>query len=96
MGDRHEGPGIARAPHQFGAAFLPRGGPEIRRVARNPVMLTALAGVCVQRGYTRFEWSVLDWNAPAIAFYRSVGAIGMDDWTVQRVTGDALRALAQT
>ena len=50
----------------------------------------------MQRGYTRFEWSVLDWNAPAIAFYRAVGAVGMDEWTVQRVTGDALQALASS
>ncbi len=58
-------------------------------------LLRALAGVCVQRDYARFEWSVLDWNEPAIAFYRSVGAVGMAEWTVQRVTGDALRALAE-
>ena len=53
-----------------------------------------LAGLAVERGYGRFEWSVLDWNEPAIAFYRSLGAVPMDEWTVQRVAGDALRKLA--
>ncbi|MCV2392811.1 GNAT family N-acetyltransferase [Actinotalea sp. M2MS4P-6] len=57
-------------------------------------LLTELARVCVARGYARFEWAVLDWNSPAIAFYRSVGAVGMDEWTTQRLAGDALRALA--
>lgn len=46
------------------------------------------------RNCGRFEWSVLDWNTPAIAFYRSIGAVGMQEWTVQRLEGDALRALA--
>jgi len=50
--------------------------------------------VTVERGCARFEWSVLDWNEPAIAFYRKLGAVPMDDWTVQRVSGDALLALA--
>ena len=53
-----------------------------------------LARVAIERGCARFEWSVLDWNEPAIAFYRKLGAVPMDDWTVQRVSGDALRALA--
>jgi GNAT superfamily N-acetyltransferase len=57
-------------------------------------LLAHLAGIAVDRGCARFEWSVLDWNADAIAFYRSVGAVGMEEWTVQRVTGDALRRLA--
>jgi hypothetical protein len=48
----------------------------------------------VARGCARFEWSVLDWNADAIAFYRRMGAVGMDEWTVQRVSGGALRRLA--
>ncbi len=55
--------------------------------------LTELAAICVERGYRRFEWSVLDWNEPSIRFYRSIGAIGMDGWTVQRVTGEALTRL---
>ena len=53
-----------------------------------------LAHTAVQRGCGRFEWSVLDWNTPSIEFYRSLGARGMDEWTVQRVDGQALRALA--
>jgi GNAT superfamily N-acetyltransferase len=57
-------------------------------------LLAHLAGIAVDRGCARFEWSVLDWNADAIAFYRSVGAVGMEEWTVQRVTGDALLRLA--
>lgn len=57
-------------------------------------LLAHLARIALDRGCARFEWSVLDWNADAIAFYRSVGAVGMDEWTVQRVTGDALARLA--
>jgi GNAT superfamily N-acetyltransferase len=58
-------------------------------------LLRELARIAVQRGYSRFEWSVLEWNEPSIRFYRSLGAIGMDEWRVQRVTGDALRRLAE-
>jgi len=57
-------------------------------------LLASLAKICVDRGYGRFEWWVLDWNTPAIDFYRSIGAEPMDEWTVQRVTGAALTALA--
>jgi len=57
-------------------------------------LLSALAAVCVERGYARFEWTVLDWNEPAIGFYRSIGAEPMSEWTTQRLSGDALRALA--
>ena len=57
-------------------------------------MLRHLAGIALDRGCARFEWSVLDWNAPAIAFYRAMGAVGMEEWTVQRVSGEALKALA--
>ncbi len=57
-------------------------------------LLSSLAAVCVQRGYSRLEWTVLDWNAPSIAFYRSVGAVPMDEWTTQRLDGQALTALA--
>jgi GNAT superfamily N-acetyltransferase len=65
-----------------------------RRHGYGQALLQALARVCVERGYRRFEWSVLDWNEPSIAFYRSLGAVGMDGWTVQRVAGDALARLA--
>ena len=57
-------------------------------------LMRALAAVCGARGYTRFEWTVLDWNAPSIAFYRSIGAEPQDEWTTQRLTGAALAALA--
>lgn len=59
-------------------------------------LLRHLAGIAVERGCARFEWSVLDWNADAIRFYSALGAVGMDEWTVQRVGGDALRRLAGT
>jgi GNAT superfamily N-acetyltransferase len=57
-------------------------------------LLRHCARLAVERGCARFEWSVLDWNEPAIAFYRKLGAVAMDDWTVQRVAGPALRRLA--
>jgi GNAT superfamily N-acetyltransferase len=57
-------------------------------------LLSNLASICVARGYGRLEWWVLDWNAPAIDFYRSKGAVAMDDWTVFRVSGPQLKQLA--
>ena len=66
-----------------------------RRRGIGKALLTTLARIAVERNYGRFEWSVLDWNSPAIAFYRSLGALPMDEWTVQRVSGDALQQLAQ-
>ncbi len=58
-------------------------------------LMRALAQICVERGYQRLEWWVLDWNAPAIDFYKGVQAIGMDDWTVYRLTAGALTELAE-
>lgn len=58
-------------------------------------LLVQLAKLAVERGCGRLEWSVLDWNADAIGFYESLGAKAMDEWTVYRVTGAALRNLAQ-
>lgn len=58
-------------------------------------LMRNLAQRCLIEGLGRFEWWVLDWNEPAIKFYRSIGALPMNEWTVQRVTGDALRALAE-
>ena len=58
-------------------------------------LLSSLAAVALERGYPRLEWTVLDWNAPAVGFYRSIGAEAMDEWTTQRMTGDALAALAR-
>ncbi|GGK46456.1 GNAT family N-acetyltransferase [Salinarimonas ramus] len=57
-------------------------------------LLARLAARCREEGLARLEWWVLDWNAPSIAFYRALGAIPMDEWTVMRVTGDALERLA--
>jgi GNAT superfamily N-acetyltransferase len=68
--------------------------PELRGHGYGKRLLGTLAQVCVERGYRRLEWWVLDWNEPALGFYRSIGAQPMDEWTVQRVTGDALATLA--
>lgn len=58
-------------------------------------MLRHLAMLAVERNCGRLEWSVLDWNAPSIAFYKSLGAVPMDEWTTYRLTGDALTKLAK-
>jgi GNAT superfamily N-acetyltransferase len=70
--------------------------PEHRAGGYGKALIASLAAVCVERGYSRFEWTVLDWNEPAIGFYRSIGAVPMSEWTTQRLTGDALTALAAT
>ncbi len=59
-------------------------------------LLVHLAKIAAERNCGRFEWAVLDWNKPAIEFYKSLGAAAVDDWTIFRVTGDALHTLAQT
>jgi GNAT superfamily N-acetyltransferase len=69
--------------------------PEARGQGVGKALLVHLAGVAVARGYARFEWSVLDWNEPAIGFYRALGAKAQDEWTVMRVEGAALAALAK-
>ena len=68
--------------------------PDCRGRGYGRALLAELARICVQRGYGRLEWSVLDWNSPARRFYESLGAVVMDEWTVHRLTGPALRALA--
>jgi GNAT superfamily N-acetyltransferase len=68
--------------------------PEARGSGLGKALLAHLAGLVVERDCARLEWSVLDWNAPAIGFYQSLGAKLMDEWTVMRVDGDALAALA--
>ncbi|MBS0216249.1 MAG: GNAT family N-acetyltransferase [Proteobacteria bacterium] len=68
--------------------------PEHRGAGLGKALMVELARIAVARGCGRFEWSVLDWNQPSIDFYRSLGAIGMDEWTVQRVSGEALHKLA--
>ncbi|WP_373289951.1 GNAT family N-acetyltransferase [Longimycelium tulufanense] len=66
---------------------------EMRGSGLGKALLTELAGECVRRGFSRLEWWVLNWNAPAINFYKSIGAVPMDEWTVYRVTDEALDAL---
>jgi GNAT superfamily N-acetyltransferase len=68
--------------------------PQHRGTGLGKQLLTALAAECVDRGLTRLQWWVLDWNEPSIGFYRSIGAESMDEWTVMRVSGDALTRLA--
>jgi GNAT superfamily N-acetyltransferase len=68
--------------------------PAHRRTGLGRALLQRLAALAVQRGCGRFEWSVLDWNAGAIDFYRRLGATVMPDWRICRVTGPALTALA--
>ncbi|WP_150292044.1 GNAT family N-acetyltransferase [Sphingobium estronivorans] len=68
--------------------------PEARGLGAGKALLSRLAQIALERDCARLEWWVLDWNAPSIAFYRSLGARPMDEWTVQRVDGDALNALA--
>ena len=64
-----------------------------RRAGHGRALLAALAQICVDRGYGRLEWAVLDWNAPAIAFYEALGATAQDEWTVHRLSGAALSTL---
>ena len=68
--------------------------PQFRGAGLGRHLMATLARIAVQRDCGRFEWSVLDWNTPAIGFYRTLGATGMDGWTVQRLDGEALHALA--
>jgi len=68
--------------------------PEMRGKGVGKKLLAFLAKTACDRNCGRLEWSVLDWNAPAIEFYRSIGAKSMDEWTVFRMTDDALTALA--
>ena len=69
--------------------------PKARGNGYGKQILRHLAGLVVERGYGRLEWACLDWNKPSIAFYLSLGAVAMDEWTTYRLTGDALAALAK-
>lgn len=69
--------------------------PTYRGQGYGKALLVELARIALDRGYGRLEWWVLDWNEPALRFYRSIGALAMDEWTVQRVTGQTLRDLAR-
>lgn len=94
--------GFALFFHNF-STFLGRPGlyledlyiiPEVRGKGFGKKLMIYLAKLAKERNCGRFEWWVLDWNTPAIQFYHSLGAIPMSDWTVQRVTGEALDRLA--
>ena len=69
--------------------------PELRSKGIGRALLRHLARRCMAEGLARLEWWVLDWNEPALKVYRSIGATPMDEWTVQRVTGEALQRLAE-
>ena len=94
--------GFALFFHNF-STFLGRPGiyledlfvlPAHRGAGHGRALLVRLAEIAVDRGCGRLEWSVLDWNEPSLRFYRSLGAVAMDEWTTYRLTGPALRALA--
>lgn len=68
--------------------------PQFRGAGYGKALLAQLARECTENDYGRLEWWVLDWNEPALRFYRSLGAQPMDEWTVQRMTGDDLRRLS--
>jgi GNAT superfamily N-acetyltransferase len=68
--------------------------PAARGKGIGATLMVALARIAVERDYGRFEWAVLDWNEPALKFYDTLGAKPQTQWTVHRVTGDSLRALA--
>ncbi len=95
--------GFALYFHNF-STFLGRAGiyledlfvePHCRGHGIGKALLARLAALAVERGCGRFEWSVLDWNAPSIAFYESLGAKKLSEWHVYRLSGDALHALAR-
>jgi GNAT superfamily N-acetyltransferase len=100
--DAKEVIGFALFFHNF-STFLAKPGiyledlfviPERRGRGHGKALLAAIAKLAVERGCGRFEWSVLDWNAPAIGFYEKLGAVPMTDWTIYRLTGEPLRRLA--
>ena len=95
--------GYALFFHNF-STFLGRAGiyledlyvtPEYRGHGLGKALIKKLGSIAVERGCGRLEWSCLDWNTKSIEFYRSMGAKPMDEWTVYRVTGDALNELAK-
>lgn len=95
--------GFALFFHNF-STFLGKSGiyledlfvlPESRGKGYGKAILKELARIAVERGCGRLEWACLDWNAPSIRFYRALGAEPLDDWTIFRVDGGALAALAE-
>jgi GNAT superfamily N-acetyltransferase len=69
--------------------------PQFRGNGIGKALLAHLAKTCAENGWARLQWAVLDWNEPSIAFYKSLGAAMMDEWTLRRVSGPALDALAR-
>jgi GNAT superfamily N-acetyltransferase len=69
--------------------------PAYRGRGIGKALLRHLAQRCQAEGFARLEWQVLDWNAPSIAFYKSLGAVAVDDWTVFRIADEALKKLAE-
>lgn len=69
--------------------------PAYRERGIGKALMARLAKICVERGYARFEWAVLDWNAPSIAFYQSIGAQVLDEWRICRLSGEALERFAE-
>jgi GNAT superfamily N-acetyltransferase len=69
--------------------------PALRGKGIGKALLAHLAKECVANGWSRLQWAVLDWNTPSIDFYKSLGAVMLDEWTVCKVSGAALRALAE-
>lgn len=103
ISEGNEALGFALFFHNF-STFLGRAGiyledlfvkPEHRGRGCGKALLKKLAAIAVERGCGRLEWSCLDWNTPSIDFYRSLGAVSMDDWTTFRVTGETLDKLAE-
>jgi GNAT superfamily N-acetyltransferase len=101
--EQEQAVGFAVYFHNF-STFLGRKGiwledlfvlPEKRGCGYGKKMLLELGRIAFERGCGRFEWAVLDWNAPSIDFYKSLGAVALDDWTIFRVTGGALEDLAR-
>ena len=95
--------GFALFFHNF-STFLGRAGiyledlfvkPEYRGKGYGKALFTQLAKIAVERGCGRLEWWCLDWNKPSIDFYKSMGAVPMEDWTVYRIAGDTLTTLAK-
>ena len=70
--------------------------PAFRGRGIGKALMAKLAARCVEKGYARFEWAVLDWNAPSIAFYKSIGAQVLDEWKICRLSGPALQRFAQS
>jgi GNAT superfamily N-acetyltransferase len=68
--------------------------PEYRGHGIGKGFMKTLAQLCIERGYERFQWWVLDWNTPSIEFYKSLGAVPMNEWTVFRLSGDSLKKFA--